>query len=195
MFNKKEFEEINSKVDSLNNEFSSLKSELKEYKERYSADFEKKKELINEVKKKVEDLSWGNNSIVLELKKQLEAVRQTKEAFDKELRSFKESHENMNKTVFEKVNLSVEEQLKELKGNTVGYNDLKADVQRTILLLNELRDEVNKFKSISQSVKEKDFELTNHARNLLKMDKEKLELMRKIDALERLIAMERRRNR
>lgn len=193
MFNKKELEEINEKIDSLNNVISGLKDGLKEHKGIYSDDVREKKELLTDIKKLLEELSWGKNTLVLELKKQLESINQTKESFDKELRSFKESHEQLNKKVYDKLSLSVEDQLKELKGNTVNYNDLKSDVQNTILMLNDLKEEVSKFKAISSSIKSKDYELTNHARNLLKMDKEKLELMRKIDTLERLIAMERRR--
>ena len=42
-------------------------------------------------------------------------------------------------------------------------------------------------------IKKEDFELTKFARNLAEMDKEKLDLMRKIDTLERLVSKIRRR--
>ena len=42
-------------------------------------------------------------------------------------------------------------------------------------------------------IKKEDFELTKYARHLMEADKEKLELMRKIDTLERLVSKIRRR--
>ena len=51
---------------------------------------------------------------------------------------------------------------------------------------------MNKFTEISRNIKQGDFELTKYANKLLEADKEKLELMRKIDTLERLISKMRR---
>ena len=59
--------------------------------------------------------------------------------------------------------------------------------------LNLATEEINKFIEISRSIKEEDFELTKFARHLMDMDREKLELMRKIDTLERLVSKIRRR--
>ena len=52
----------------------------------------------------------------------------------------------------------------------------------------------DKFMEISRNIKAKDFEMEKFAAELLKRDQEKLELMRKIDTLERMLAsMQRRR--
>ena len=52
--------------------------------------------------------------------------------------------------------------------------------------------EINKFLAISRNIKEKDFEMTHFARQLREGDREKLELMRKVDTMERLVSRMRR---
>jgi len=58
--------------------------------------------------------------------------------------------------------------------------------------IKNISTEINKFSDISKNIKKEDYELTKFANQLLDLDKEKLELMRKIDTLERLIAKQRR---
>ena len=53
--------------------------------------------------------------------------------------------------------------------------------------------ELSKFLDISRNIKKEDFELVRHSRNLAEMGREKLELMRKIDNLERMLSKMRRR--
>ena len=54
-------------------------------------------------------------------------------------------------------------------------------------------EEIGKFVEISKNIRKEDFELTKFARHLLEMDREKLELMRKIDTMERLVSKIRRK--
>ena len=57
----------------------------------------------------------------------------------------------------------------------------------------DVATEIDKFKEIASQVNKGDFELKKCADELRKGDKEKLELMRKIDNLERLVSKMRQR--
>jgi hypothetical protein len=80
-----------------------------------------------------------------------------------------------------------------LKKDTEDYNELRKKAAEILSKLNLTTEEINKFIEISKSIKKEDFELTKFARHLLEMDREKLELMRKIDTLERLVSKIRKR--
>ena len=80
-----------------------------------------------------------------------------------------------------------------LKKDTQDYNELRKKVAEILSRLNMTSEEINKFTEISKSIRKEDFELTKFARHLIDMDREKLELMRKIDTLERLVSKIRRK--
>ena len=80
-----------------------------------------------------------------------------------------------------------------LKKDTQDYTELRKKVAEILSRLNLTTEEITKFVEIGRNIKKEDFELTKFARHLLEMDREKLELMRKIDTLERLVSKIRRR--
>ena len=79
-----------------------------------------------------------------------------------------------------------------LKKDAEDYSELRKRVAEILSRLNMTSGEINKFLEISRSIRKEDFELTKFARHLLETDREKLELMRKIDTLERLVSKIRR---
>ena len=78
------------------------------------------------------------------------------------------------------------------KKDSDNYNELKENINKITEKVNNLSEEINKFTEISRNIKKEDFELTRFAHQLIEMDKEKLELMQKIDTLERLVSKMRR---
>ena len=82
--------------------------------------------------------------------------------------------------------------MESLKADAEKYNELKGQINSISFKVNDLSDEIGKFLNISRHIKEKDFEMNRFARDLLAMDKEKLELMRKVDTLQRLVGRMRR---
>ena len=79
-----------------------------------------------------------------------------------------------------------------LKKDTDDYSELKGKVADILSKINLSSEEISKFMEISKTIKKEDFELTKFARHLIEMDREKLDLMRKIDSLERLVSKMRR---
>ena len=116
--------------------------------------------------------------------------------FEKELFQFKLLKGQMQKNIIEKFEEELDKELKiqidKLKIDSEKYNELKDHISEITNKVNNLGEEINKFVAISSNIKKEDFELTRFANQLHEMDKEKLELMQKIDTLERLISKMRR---
>ena len=178
----------------------------------------KTKEDIDLMNRNIEE----NNSIISELKVELVSLKkelgETKKSQDDFLKNFKENlfvikilREDFGKEIYEfkllkgqlqrKLLEKFEEELQKdlevnrdsLRKDTDDYNELRKKVAEILSRLNMTTEEINKFIEISRSIKKEDFELTKFARQLIEMDREKLELMRKIDTLERLVSKIRRR--
>ena len=81
-----------------------------------------------------------------------------------------------------------------LKKDVQSFNEAKSQIQGIVESVQATKAEIDKFIVISKELKTKDFELSNFAREIFKADKEKLELLKRIDYLETLIAKMRRGN-
>jgi len=116
--------------------------------------------------------------------------------FENELFQFKLLKSQMQKKVMEQFEeeLSKEMQLQmvTLKNDSTAYNELKEQLLELTKKINSASGEIDKFTNIARNIRKEDFELHRFGRQLLDMDKEKLDLMRKIDTLERLISRMRR---
>lgn len=79
------------------------------------------------------------------------------------------------------------EHTERLKTDAMKYDALKTNLTGVANTLSILTGEIDKFNRISQKLSEKDFELGSYIRHVEKHDKHKLELMREIDRLQRLV--------
>lgn len=178
----------------------------------------KAKEEIGIINKNIEE----NSKIISGLKTELESLRnelsETKAAQQEFLRSFKENifiiknlKEDFGKEIYEfkllkaqlqrKILEKFEEELQKdlnvqresLKKDAEDYSELRKKAAEIVSRLNAAAGEINKFIEISKNIKKEDFELTKFASHLIEADREKLDLMRKIDSLERLVSKIRRR--
>ena len=168
----KNIENNNRTVSELKDELSSLKKELQE-------------------NKKLQDEFLKN------FKENIAIIKNLREDFGKELVEFKLLKGQLQRKILDKFEEELQKDLEvnreSLKKDTEDYNELRKKVAEILSRLNLTTEEISKFIEISRSIKKEDFELTKFARNLIEMDKEKLELMRKIDTLERLVSKIRRR--
>lgn len=178
------------------------------------------KELIDDINKKVEEHSKHVNSLKEELgaltnalgeikdnqtefltnfKDNLDVIGECKESLKKEVYDFRLLKAQMQKNILEKFEEELSNELKvyseKLKNDFDEYNKLKESVASIVTQVKNLSGEINKFTEVSKNIKKEDFELTKFANQLLKADKEKLEMMKKIDTLERLISRMRRERR
>ena len=176
---KEDIDLINNNIEENNKLISGLKDELESLK----------KDLMEN--KKLQDDFLKN------FKENLTIIKNLREDFGKELVEFKLLKAQLQRKILDKFEEELQKDLEvnreALKKDTQDYNELRKKVAEILSRLNMTSEEINKFIEISKSIKKEDFELTKFARHLLEMDREKLELMRKIDTLERLVSKIRRR--
>lgn len=72
------------------------------------------------------------------------------------------------------------------------FRELKTKAEGLKNDFGEIKCEIIKFLEIASKIKQSDFQLERYAKLLEEGDKEKLDLMRKIDTMERLVAKQRR---
>ena len=154
-----------------NEELSILKSEFKELKELHS-------EFINSFQPTLESIKALRHDIEFEIKEFKLVKGQLQEKLFQRIR--------------EELNENITVNLEGLKTDVSRYNELKQQVGSITSKISVLSTEIDKFNLISKQLKESDFELSNYAKKIMEMDHEKLQLLRKIDVLERLVSKERR---
>ena len=119
-----------------------------------------------------------------------------KEDFEKSLYDFRLLSSDLQKKLLDKFDEEIKKEVhgyfEGLKGELGEYRDLKEKVNTMAQDLDKASSELEKFNKIAAQIQTGDFELSKHAKKLEDMDAEKLELMRKIDTLERLLAKMRR---
>jgi len=180
-------------------------------------DLMKIKEQIDEINKHIEENSKVTSNLRIELEDLKKGLKETKESEQEFLKNFKDNlfviknlREDLGKEVYEfkllksqlqrKILEKFEEELQKdlevnreaLRKDAENYNELRKKAAEILSRLALTSEEISKFVEISRNIKKEDFELTKFAGHLIEMDKEKLELMKKIDTLERLVSKIRR---
>ena len=176
---KDNLDEINRSAQDNNKTISELKNELESLK----------KELV--------ELKTNQKEFLKNFKEDLAVIHNLRADFGKELYEFKLLKGQLQRKILDKFEEELQKDLEinreALKKDVNDYNELRKKIGEIASRLNLTNEEITKFVEISRSIKKEDFELTKFARHLLDMDREKLELMRKIDTMERLVSKIRRR--
>lgn len=182
---KESLDELNKKVDGEINQFLLLKNENESFRED-----------IQSIKKDLQEIQEGHASYLNELKKAMHNVKELKEDLESEIADFKVIRTKLNNDILN--NLTVEfknefaKSLSKLDADIEKFNHLKKSLASVTPKIEEALVELHKFHAISKQIKETDFTLEKHGKALEDSNREKIELMKKIDALERLISRERR---
>ncbi len=177
---------------------------LKEDIDTINKNIEENSKIISDLKIELESLKNGLNDIktnqqefLKNFKDNLFVIKNLREDFAKEVYEFRLLKGQLQKRILEIFEEELQKDLEinrdNLKKDAEDYNELRKKVAEILSRLNLTSEEINKFTEISKNIKKEDFELTKYARHLTEMDREKLELMRKIDTLERLVSKIRRR--
>ncbi|MBI2657912.1 hypothetical protein HYX08_04430 [Candidatus Woesearchaeota archaeon] len=165
---------------------------------------EENSKVISELKAELEALRNGlaesNKSqaeFLKNFRENLSVIKNLREDFGKELVEFKLLKGQLQRKILDRFEEELQKDLQinreALKKDAEDYSEVRKKVSEVLSRLSLTSEEISKFMEISKSIKKEDFELTRFARQLVDMDREKLELMRKIDTLERLVSKIRRR--
>ena len=172
--------------------------------DRINSNIEENNKLISELKTQLESLKGElietkkeQKEFLHNFKENLFVIKNLREDFGKELYEFKLLKGQLQRKILDKFEEELQKDLEvnreSLKKDTEDYNELRKKVSEIFSRISLTGVEISKFIEISRNIKKEDFELTKFARHLVDMDREKLNLMRKIDTLERLVSKIRRR--
>lgn len=116
------------------------------------------------------------------------------EEFRVEINEFKTAKTQLTRQLLANATVGLEEELGKIRADVAQYNELKREMTMISSRIIQMSTEIVKLTDISSKIRAQDFELTHYAKEIFRADKEKVELLKKIDALERLVAKSRSRN-
>jgi len=183
---KNSIDEINTKLLELDVQIGSVSKENSEIKQDFL-----------DIKSELKEIATRQSKIVQELNDNLNMIIESRNKLEREVDDFKIMKNKMQKYVLEQMSEEFRKELiiniERLKTDVASFNELKKEVSIIALKSNKLWAEIDKLTEISGKIRKEDFELSRYAQKLMAEDREKLRLMRQVDALERLISHERRR--
>ncbi|MBW2976873.1 hypothetical protein KY347_05495 [Candidatus Woesearchaeota archaeon] len=179
---KEQIDIIKNNINYATTSVSELKSEVESLKQQISEE--------------ISGINSKNNEFFKNFDENISTIKTIRHDFEKELFDFKLLRSQMQKKIIEKFEEELGRELKiqieSLRNDAESYNELKNNIVEISKKVNNLGEEINKFAEISKSIRKEDFELTKFSKQLLETDREKLELMNKINMLERLVSKMRR---
>jgi chromosome segregation ATPase len=164
----------------------------KKVKEQEKAVVKSNEEVI-EFKKQIIELNKENSKALKSIKKDSESIKSFKEDLKNELYDFKLFKKEIQEKFIEKIDSDIGSIKNTMKKDVSDFNETKKKLDLKLGKIEKLDNEINKLTSISKNIKVADFDLVKHKKNLDNNEKEKLELLNKIDNLERLCAKFKRR--
>lgn len=153
-------------------------------------------ELIAGLKKESEDAKKSAAEMTGEIRESIAAARQLQDELRTGIAELKALSTHVQANVKQKISEELLELTREVKMRLEGAEKLKNEVTATaastMAEMARLKSEIAKLSSVAERIRAEDFELTKFGNQLAAADSEKLRLMSRIDALERLIAKMRR---
>ena len=184
----KDLMKIKEGIDDIKSDFRSFSKEIPDLKKDItSLSFE-----IDALKKNFSDLDKAQAASSKKLESSIAKIQGTEQDFVKEINDFRLQKTQMQKSLHESAESELKSLLERIRTDVSRYNDLKNSVQDLSSDLKKAEAEIKKFMQISQKLRPADFEASKFAKKIFDEDKNKLELLKKIDSLQRLIARQRR---
>ncbi len=169
-----------------------IEQDVKALREKQEHDFTTLMVNLTDIKKSLTDLNESKKGYMQQMKYDLDSVKNIEKEFSALIRSFKQNHKQMYEYAYKQLSTEMKLQMSPLKKIVEELNKLKPLVEGLSNSFNNVKIEIEKLIKISGLIKKEDFELKNYAKELLRMDSEKLRLMKQIETLKRVIAHERR---
>ena len=189
MFNKKELEVVASQMQAVQAELASLKHAFAEFPEQFSKSILS----FDDIHKSLEKIRVEQHSLVQELGIHIQQLQINREQFESEIRKFQQGQQQLSRSVAGILQQELREGVSELTGQLSHYKEGKQSIQEIVQLVKGMGIAAQKLTDVSTTIASDDFALTKYAQQISRLDHEKLELLKKIDALERLVARERKK--
>lgn len=151
----------------------------------------------NEQKEEFEKLNLEVKSILADQKEINKTIKINSEILNKTIAELALFKPQIEKKLLRETTQVIEKELGQVV-NTIdaqasGFSQAKEILNKHLTKSKELFVEQEKIKTLISSIKAKDFELEKYAKELNKNDKNKLEMMKRIDELETMMARMKRR--
>lgn len=185
---KKTFEALDE-IENVKKALVSAKKELEDAKKNILT-------IEKEMHNKAASYEQENKLVLQKQHEAVESIRKLSEEFQSELNDFKTMKTLLNTEIVNQVTTDIKKELNvyvmNVKQKIDELNTASKEILKVALNSSKTLESMEKLKQISSEIKKEDFELVKYANELRRGDKEKLELMQKIDTLERLISRMRR---
>jgi len=185
----KELLSIGEEVEQIKNNLKYAASSLEGLKSEVNS-------LKQQISSSIDDVSAKNSEFFKSFDENLSLMKDIRQRFEEELYQFKLMKGQLQKKVMEKFEEELGKELKlqteSLKNDSQAYNELKENMLQISGKVSSVGSEIGKFMAISGNIKKEDFELARFANKIFEADREKLQLMHKVDMLERMVSKMRR---
>ncbi len=178
MFNKKEIEDVNNKLELLNKSIEVINENISDVK---LLNVDNSKKILD----KINEINSRHVNYFEEFDKNISAFNSLNLMYRKEFDNLGSFKSQLAEKLLDKLSRDIKDEVQK------HFAKLESEKKNFELLSKELESlmrEIQKLKAVSETVKTMDFELTNYSKKLLDNDTEKLRLMNKIDNLEKLIS-------
>ncbi len=176
----------------IKDEVDGLKSKM----DAQSASFESFSREAAKLCDNLQSLRNTQSQLLEEMKGSMGMFSEVREDLSKEVYDFKLLKAQLQKKLLDKFEEELKQELKlnveSVRKDLTSYEEMKNSIKEMLKKMELTKQEMGKWLEISANIKASDFELHKFARQLQNTDQEKLELMRKIDIMERLVSKMRR---
>ena len=178
------------------NEAKELFAQLSQQLELAAAAMKEQAAAIETLRKESEASKVAAAAAVNELRSATKAAQELQEELRTSLSDLKALSTHIQSSIKQKISEDLTALTHEVKAKLEGSERLKSEMATAASAVNAelatLRADVTKIAAIAAGIKAEDFELSKFAHQLQTADKEKLQLLSRIDNLERMIAKMRR---
>ena len=191
----KDILQISKNLEQVDTKLKTLSSDSEELR----VNFDSVKKSVEELKKTVVDSSKVQEKLLKNFNENVDAISSIRDEMKEELFKFSvlkgQMQDKIMKKFSEELENEIAERKKDLDVDTGKYKEVKGIVEETALELGKAKQEIKKWIDISSKIKAEDFELIKFTKQMKELESEKLELMQKVDNLERMIGKMRRNQR
>lgn len=147
---------------------------------------------ITEVRAQMQKLTEEHKVQLSSLADTQREAAKTHAEFSKVLSEMKLAGSRFEQKFQDVVHRDLKQYLGELKQNLTGFQDISKETPLIAKQLKDAKMHLDTFTAVAKKIQMKDLELVKFAKEVERINKEKLGLLRKVDFLEKLIAKERR---
>ena len=184
-----------SAIRELKERLERLERKLEEQTNEQKARADEVVRALKELNNNVSELKGIKHGYVKEFSDDLKKVNELEKEFGKALRNFQQNHRQLYDSVYKQLHKDIGERTGPLSDVVSQLSKLGPESKQICESIKSTREEMDKLVGISRLIKKDDFELKIFAKELLKMDSEKLRLMKELETLKKIISFERRKRR